>query len=154
MNKHTLYMSLAFVALTATTSFSQGLPVNLYLAQDRSLNETDAKVYQATSGIYFQTGFSAKVGCSLFASVVTAEERSTPTAPSADNVLSVYPNPTTGAVTVNGIYLRERLTIYDDLGSPVQTLTLDGENPTVTPALRPGQYVFQAAGRSIRVEKK
>jgi hypothetical protein len=150
MNKQ--QMILVFLVFASQQVFSQTITDKLLLTKDHSMNETCEKVYKATQAIRFEAGFSARPGCSLFASVGNADDHRSGKQP--DLALGVFPNPAPESVVVKGTFNQAWLTIYDATGNPVSRLLLDGEDPVINLPLTRGEYVFKAAGLSARVVKK
>lgn len=70
---------------------------------------------------------------------------------SLEDLISVYPNPSSGAVTVEGAGTGNTLKIYDVFGNTVYETTLNAERETLNPGAASGIYFceIQAGERTI-----
>ena len=73
----------------------------------------------------------------------------------ADNTFKVYPNPTTGPVTITGLTVGTTIKVYAITGALAATYTADAEKMIIDLSSLPaGIYLLNANARTIKVVKK
>jgi hypothetical protein len=142
MNKWTVILGCA-VSIVVSVANAQSIPQDVEVSAIHSLRTNEKLEMKAYKSIRIDQGFKMAPGSSLRLELVPQEKNESVT---PDKELVVYPNPSSGKITIQGTFLNDALTIYDQAGNPVMGADLNGENPSVDiSGLKKDQYFIKVS---------
>ncbi|GHN02423.1 hypothetical protein WSM22_39120 [Cytophagales bacterium WSM2-2] len=142
------------VALFIGSTNGQAIPRSIEINASHSLESTQTLDMKAYQTIAIREGFKMVPGSSLKLMVVQKDINSTEDRDA--ELLVVYPNPSPGIITIQGVFNNDDLIVYDHAGNLSTQFTINGENPTVDLSrLKNERYIIKApkSNKTARVIK-
>lgn len=152
-NFKSIILTAFVVFLRIANAAAQTIPRNVEINAYHSLESSQTLDMKAYETISIREGFKMAPGSSLKLMVVPKDISNSIVDKDAEQLV-VYPNPSTGKITIQGSFNNDELVIYDRTGNPATQIIINGENPVVDlSGLKNEVYIIKVLNKAVRLIK-